>query len=131
MEEGSLFKYENLTDAILAEDNKKYGFQVPVGSNTLSLVGNGAKAWNNISANTATNTPGFSDKNIQVADVTNPGGSKVSVRVATVADYKNLRDGENRKFGYGVLYGYGETETLEKVDEVYGYYREFQLIPLL
>ena len=124
LEEGSLFKYGNLEDAILAENNKKYGFQVPVGSNTLSLAGGGAKSWSNISANTATSAPGFSNKNIQVADVTNPNGPKVNVRVATVADYKKLRDGENREFGYGVLYGDDATETLDKINEVYGYYRD-------
>lgn len=123
LEEGSLFKYGNLTDAILAENNKTYGFQVPVGSNTLRLAGDGAKSWSDIRANTATNAPGFLDKNIQVADVTNPNGPKVSVRVANVADYKKLRDGADREFGYGVLYGDGATETLEKVEEVYGYYR--------
>lgn len=124
LEEGSLFKYGNLEDAILAENNKTYGFQKPVGSSTLLLAGGGAKSWSNITANTADNAPGFSDKNIQVADVTNPDGPKVSVRVATVDDYKKLRDGADREFGYGVLYGDGATETLEKVDEVYGYYRD-------
>lgn len=124
LEEGSLFKYGNLTDAILAENNKTYGFQKPVGSNTLRLASGEAKSWSNITANTANDAPGFSDKNIQVADVTNPDGPKVSVRVATVDDYKNLRDGADREFGYGVLYGDGATETLEKVDEVYGYYRD-------
>lgn len=124
LEEGSLFKYGNLEDAILAENNKTYGFQKPVGSNTLLLAGGEAKSWSNITANTADNAPGFSDKNIVVATGNNPTGSKVKVRVATVADYKNLRDGANREFGYGVLYGDGATETLENVDEVYGYYRD-------
>ncbi|MDE6159706.1 MAG: hypothetical protein K2F69_06425 [Bacteroidaceae bacterium] len=124
LEEGSLFKYGNLEDAILAENNKSYGFQQPVGSDKLRLAGGEAKSWSNILANTATDAPGFSDKKIEVTDVTNPNGPKVNVRVATVADYQNLRDGADREFGYGVLYGDGATETLEKVNEVYGYYRD-------
>lgn len=124
LEEGSLFKYGNLEDAILAENNKSYGFQQPIGSNELSLAGGGAKSWNNISANMATGAPGFSNKKIEVADVTNPNGPKVKVRVATVDDYTNLRNNEEREFGYGVLYGDGATETLDKIEEAYGYYRD-------
>lgn len=122
LEEGSLFKYGNLTDAILAENNKTYGFQVPVGDNELSLAGGGSKKWLEIKAASDKNTgsDGFSKENIQVV---NPDGTKVNVRVATVKDYDNLRNGENREFGYGVLYGDGATETLEDVNEVYGYYR--------
>lgn len=126
LEEGSLFKYGNLEDAILAENNKTFGFQVPVGSNELKLANGNPKPWSDISADTSqeSNNPGFSKKKIQVADVTNPDGAKVDVRVATVNDYQKLRDGTNREFGYGVLYGDGATETLEKTDEVYGYYRD-------
>ena len=124
LEEGSLFKYGNLDDAILAENNKKYGFQVPVDDNELSLAGGGSKKWSNINVvgtEDENTSDGFSKKNIQV---TNPDGTKVKVRVATIYDYENLRNGENREFGYGVLYGDGATETLENIDEVYGYYRD-------
>lgn len=126
LEEGSLFKYGNLDDAILAENNKTYGFQAPVASNTLSLANGGSKSWNNIPAasNKNVGSTGFSDATIQVADVTNPSGPKVNVRVASVADYDNLRDATNREFAYGVLYGDSATETLDNVEEVYGYYRD-------
>lgn len=124
LEEGSLFKYGNLDDAILAENNKMYGFQQKVGDNPLKLADNKSKKWSDIQVigtKEVDTSAGFSDKNIQVS---NPNGTKVKVRVATVGDYDNLRNGENREFGYGVLYGDGATETLEKIDEVYGYYRD-------
>lgn len=124
LEEGSLFKYGNLDDAILAENNKIYGFQQKVGDNPLKLADNKSKKWSDIQVigtKEVDTSAGFSDKNIQVS---NPDGTKVKVRVATVEDYDNLRNGENREFGYGVLYGDGATETLEKIDEVYGYYRD-------
>lgn len=123
LEEGSLFKYGNLDDAILAENNKKYGFQAPVGDNPLELAGGKSSKWSDIKVDdtkAAETTVGFSDKDIQI---TGQDGDKVKVRVATVDDYEKLRNGENREFAYGVLYGDGATETLEKVEEVYGYYR--------
>lgn len=124
VEEGSLFKYGNLDDAILAENNKKYGFQAPVGSESLDLAVGGSKAWGTIKGGEGDFPDGFSKHEISVTDVVNPGGSKVKVRVASQADYENLRNGENREFGYGVLYGDSATETLDKVSEVYGYYRD-------
>ena len=123
VEEGSLFKYGNLDDAILAENNKKYGFQVNVGSNKLSLAGGKSESWGNIKGGTGTFPNGFSDKDISVTDETNPTGNKVKVRVASQTDYANLRNDVDREFGYGVLYGDSATETLEKISEVYGYYR--------
>lgn len=125
LEEGSLFKYGNLDDAILAENNKTYGFQSEVGTNSLSLADGKTKSWKDITAaaNKNIDSPGFSDKAIQVTDITNPG-TKVKVRVASVADYDNLRNANDREFAYGVLYGDDATETLEKIEEVYGYYRD-------
>lgn len=125
LEEGSLFKFGNLTDAILAENNKTYGFQVPVGSGTkLALAGNREKTWSEITAAVGTSDPGFSKLDINVVEGHNPGGTKTKVRVATTEDYNTLRNHVDREFGYGVLYGDSATETLEKVDEVYGYYRD-------
>ena len=124
LEEGSLFKYGNLNDAILAENNKTYGFQKPVGDTPLLLAGSSPKKWSDITVvgtKDANTSAGFSNKNIEV---TNPDETKVNVRVATVADYDNLRNGADREFGYGVLYGDGATETLENIEEVYGYYRD-------
>lgn len=125
LEEGSLFKYGNLDDAILAKNNKTYGFQKQVGSNQLALANNTSKKWSEITSasDESVGSVGFSNNDINVADVTNPSGSTVKVRVASVEDYDNLRDAADREFGYGVLYGDGATETLDDVDEVYGYYR--------
>ncbi|MCD8235289.1 MAG: DUF4906 domain-containing protein [Prevotellaceae bacterium] len=125
LEEGSLFKYGNLEEAILAENNKKFGFQKPVNDSLLSLAGGGSKAWINILAatNKAVDSEGFSKKEIKVVDITNPN-KKVKVRVASVADYNALRNAPDREFGYGVLYGDSATETLDKTSEVYGYYRD-------
>lgn len=126
LEEGSLFKYGNLDDAILAENNKIYGFQKQVGENKLALANNTSKKWSEITtaSDKTVGSDGFSTKVISVKDVTNPSGANVSVRVASVEDYDNLRNAADREFGYGVLYGDGATETLDNVDEVYGYYRD-------
>lgn len=124
LEGGSLFKYGNLDQAILAENDKTYGFQVPVGNNTLKLAGDKSAKWSDIT-NTSKDegstgfkrTDGITIKNVK-------GATKdTKVRVANIDDYTSLRNGANREFGYGVLYGDGATETLEKIEEVYGYYR--------
>lgn len=123
LEEGSMFKFANWKQAILASNNKKYGFQKsPVDG--LYLANDNTKTpvkWRDIAAyKTTTGAGKFSE-----TTVTNVIGAseKVKVRVATVADYNRLRIAEDREFGYGVLYGDGATETLSNLNEVYGYVR--------
>lgn len=119
LEEGSMFKFGNWNQAILASNNDRFGFQEPLGSNKLDLAGGGSEFWSNIKSSKS--TASFAET--KVTNVFGSRGKEVRVRVATVADYDRLRDGANREFGYGVLYGDSATETLEPVEQVYGYRR--------
>lgn len=119
LEEGSLFKFGNWDQAILASNNDKYDFQEPLNGGELDLADGTSKSWGDITA--AAQTSSFSA--VTLKKVEGYTSTSTKVRVASVADYNNLRDAVNREFGYGVLYGDSATETLEKVEEVYGYMR--------
>lgn len=125
LEEGSMFRFGNWNDAILASNNKTYGFQAPVGDNTLALAGGNDKKWSDITSQESTdiNTPvSFADTKVKNV-IGYDNNTETNVRVATIEDYENLRDATNREFAYGVLYGDGATETMESIEDVYEYYR--------
>lgn len=117
LEEGSMFKFNNWNDAILAANNDKYGFKVAPGDGTFDLAEGGPKSWSAIKP----------DKSKPFTDVTitkvlgQTASSKA--RVATREDYNSLVEDQSREYAYGVLYGDGATETLSDVSEVYGYVR--------
>lgn len=143
LEEGSLFKFANWDDAIGANNNETFGFQVAPGDKGLQIAGtSNSKSWNDIKVDKGivnkatawlnekdigtfvekTRKVGFSET--EVDNTVGYNGRKAKVRVATEADYKALRNGQNREFGYGVLYGDGATETQDELTMAYGYTRE-------
>ena len=121
LEEGSLFRFSNWDDAILAANNLRegYGPREPVNGKPFELASGISKSWDEITSK-KTAPAEFEETN-----VTNVIGYNVTtkVRVASADDYTNLRNAPHREFGYGVLYGDGATETMEKIDDVYGYMR--------
>lgn len=124
VEEGSLFKFRNLDDAILASNNTRFGFHVNPGSQTFDLAGGDAKSWSNIKASVVNgnNVSAYFD-DLTLTQVTGVG-KNVKVRLATQADYRVLRNGANREFGYGVLYADGADSVATTADKAYGYMRE-------
>lgn len=100
LEEGSLFKYANWDDAILASNNDRNGFKFgeSIGEDSLNMA-SGQKKWEDISPGTS-----FSD----YGDYTVP----------TLEQWNNLKDLE---FGVGVVYADGATETATTLEKAYGY----------
>lgn len=122
LEEGSMFKFGNWDDAILATNNYRpgFGFGENPGQNLFDLAGGGGKSWNNIKAYKGENqTPSVSASFPEVT----LEGSDVRVRVATIEEYGKLRDAVDREFAYGILYGDGATETQDDIEMAYGYVR--------
>ena len=118
-EEGSLFKFGNWEQPIDATNNKndkpiwidvsesdfKDHKDTPfliAGTDTTCL-------WSEITSKNHFGS--FSDPTVN--------GKKVSV--ATYKDYNDLWDSDDIEQGFGVLYGDEATETLSKIEEVYGY----------
>lgn len=120
LEEGSLFKFSNWNDAILAANNLKYGPLEAVGEKTFELANATPKVWKEISSK---QTPLSEFEKTDVTNVIGYNNVTTKVRVASAEDYTKLRNASNREFGYGVLYGDGATETMEQIDDVYGYMR--------
>lgn len=107
IDEGSLFKFGNLDDPIKAEKNRN---SKPYWTNVIpnDLSGNqyGWSAWINMSNEAPTGS--FSDP-------TN------KMRVASYDDFAELYKTNEIEQGFGVLYGDDATETLDDINEVYGY----------
>lgn len=124
LEEGSMFKFGNIDDGILASNNDSYGFQEAPEE---FLLSNGkSKKWEDIKANTGfgqslTADTKFSFPSLSVQAIGTQ--SKSTCRVASSADFDLLIREANRQYGYGVLYGDGATTTASKVEDVYGYTR--------
>ncbi len=122
LEEGSMFKFGNWDDAILATNNDRpgFGFGENPGQNLFDLAGGGRKSWSNIKAYKGEDqTPKV---NASFPEITLED-SNVRVRVATAEEYQKLRDAADREFAYGILYGDGATETQDDIDMAYGYVR--------
>ncbi len=114
-DEGSLFKFGNLTEPIDVSSNFYSGYtengQVP---NTFTLPNKlniaterdkyttDAKTWNEIKGSNS----GFTDTN-----------------VATMQDFETLYNTKNIQQGFGVLYADGATETQTDAGKVYGWCR--------
>ncbi len=112
-EEGSLFKFGNLDDAIAASNNTAYGYKVAPGDAALTLAGGGSKSWGNIKSinkqfGTANANPKFPDLTISYVI---GRGKNIKARVASQTDYLNLINSTSREFGYGVLYADGATSV--------------------
>lgn len=124
LEEGSLFKWGNLTDPIdaLANKNpKEYWVDVTpesfqgLGTRKLPIAGtNEEKSWEEIKPVELINTDigkAFVDKS-QLPSNT---------RIASYADFKALYDHGDIKQGYGILYGDESTSTEDDIVAAYGY----------
>ena len=110
VEEGSLFRFGNWTDPIDATNNVYDGFKDNSSTPFLIAGTTTKKTWANIPAAAAA-TGSFS----------NPTVDGRELEVATFDDYNKLYESDDIEQGYGVLYGNDATETLEKVEEVYGH----------
>lgn len=126
LEEGSLFKFGNLDDAIDYTNNESYGWLQSVGTNSLTLAGGGSKSWGEIKTNITNskvenNNTTYTFPETEVDNVIGYNGKKVSVKVASAEEYQALIRSMNREFGYGVLYGDGAIATATDISDVYGY----------
>ncbi len=120
LEEGSMFKFGNWDDAILAENNIEKGYGVAPGKTyQFKLAGGGSKTWEEIQPCGKNMTKEQVHKNKFSAPTT----MGKNVRVAKFSDFKNLYEDKKIDYGYGVLYGDGATATAENEDEAYGYTR--------
>ena len=122
LDEGSLFKYGNLEDAIAASNQVNYeipwinvkpeNFFVwwPHNNPTLTLAtGQGQKKWKDIASQTPSATTQW---NLSLSP---------NVRIAQYNDFKALFDNKDIEQGYGVLYGDEATTTATDIAQVYGY----------
>ncbi len=119
LEEGSMFKFGNFDDAILAENNKTFGYGVPPGNNKFKLAGGGEKTWSQIQPCGAR----IKAATIQGGTYPAPTNLGAKVRVARFYDFADIYNDNNMAYGYGVLYGDGATKTANTNEEAYGYYR--------
>jgi len=107
LEEGSLFRHGNWTDAILASNNTRpyfgFGENIADGDNQYFLLANNtSKTWSDIS---------FDDTFEE-----NDG----NYRIPTLDEWNALK---NLEIGTGVLYGDGAKGTASTIAEAYGYNR--------
>lgn len=126
LDEGSLFKYGNLEDAISASNQVNYkepwinvtpeSFPVfgdvwwPYNNPELTLAtGNGSKKWSEISSKTPSETTQWG---LSLSE---------NVRIAQYNDFKALFDNKDIEQGYGVLYGDEALTTATNIKQVYGY----------
>lgn len=123
LEEGSMFKFANWDDAILATNNLTYGPREKIADDYEFLLANKeSKKWRDIGA-TKTGTYPISFTEVDVTNVIGATTNPTKVRVASQQDYETLRNEPNREFAYGVLYGDGARETKETLSDVYEYMR--------
>lgn len=119
LEEGSMFKFGNWNDAILAENNIDKGYGVAPGSYSFRLASGESKEWSEI-APCGVNLAADSVHKLSFSAPTTMGAN---VRVAKFSDYKSIYSNSNIAYGYGVLYGDGATETAGDEASAYGYMR--------
>lgn len=116
-DEGSLFKFGNYTDPIDASNNAykiggnevyyELGMEDFTPPGKLEIAGGTSKNWSDIKPN----KDGFSTSTKKIKNA------------ATINDFEQLYRTNNVKFGYGVLYADGATETQTTVDMAYGWKR--------
>lgn len=124
LEEGSLFKFGKWNDPIDATNNSNdkdpwinvdpTDFKDYKDSLFLIAGTNRKVKWSAITP-LDTKTESFDD-----VIITNNGKTR-TLSVATVHDYEELYKSDDIQCAYGVLYGDDATETLTKVEEVYGH----------
>ena len=127
LEEGSLFKWGNLTEPIDAINNKNPGpywinvtpesFKGP-GTQKLTIAGTSEeKAWGEIKP---VNAPS-DDKSGFNATFVDSSQLPSKTRIASYDDFKALYDHTDIKQGYGILYGDESTSTEDDINDAYGY----------
>lgn len=119
LEEGSLFKFGNWNDAILAENNIDKGYGVAPGSYEFRLASGESKKW----ADIPPCGPKLDADSVHKLRFSAPTTMGANVRVAKFSDYKSIYSNTNISYGYGVLYGDGATKTAEDQATAYGYMR--------
>lgn len=115
-DEGSLFKYGNLTTPIDVSSNvytplgqapAKSEFKVPgkldIAANNIYSPSKASKTWSEVKGS----NNGFSDESL----------------VATMSDFEKLYRTDNVEHGFGVLYADGATTTQKAAADVYGWCR--------
>lgn len=121
-DEGSMFKFGNYSDPIDACNNaytiggKEVYYELTkddfIPQGPFKMVGengkiSGEKTWGDIKENSS----GFSTSSKRIKDA------------ATINDFEQLYLTDNVRFGYGVLYADGATETQTSIDMAYGWKR--------
>lgn len=127
-EEGSLFKFGNWDDAILAENNIEKGFGEAPGTYKFKLANGTEKAWSEIQPYGTSDQSKITDQlPLMTKDIVHtrkfspPTGLGDNVRVARFKDFIDLYEFQDTKYGYGVLYDDGATQTASKEEDAYGY----------
>ncbi len=116
VEEGSMFRWANWSDAINAPNNRREGYRFGQNITNKNLwiypttSGDGEKIWSKISPDINANI--WTDATID----------NISARVADGADFASLRNKDNIQYAYGVLYADGSSEVQFPVQDAYGYY---------
>lgn len=121
LEEGSMFKFGNWNDAILASNNLRpgFGFDEAPGTQAFNLADGSSKTWAEIEPYGV----GVTDTQVHNRSFSAPATMGAKVRVASASDFASIYNSNAMGYGYGVLYGDGATSTAKTADEAYGYYR--------
>lgn len=100
LQEGSMFRYGNWKDAILASNNDTYGFGTAPDNGTFDMADGTKKQWSQITFDGS-----FEER-------------QDNYRLPTKTEWEEL---EKLEFGCGVVYGDGATETASTLEKAYGY----------
>lgn len=122
LEEGSLFRWGNLTypiDALNNKNPKEYWIDVTpesfqgIGTKKLTIAGTGEeKTWGEIKP---------VELNAIGTEFVDPSQLPSNTRIASYEDFKELYTNTDIKQGYGILYGDQSTSTEDDINEAYGY----------
>lgn len=126
LDEGSLFKYGNLEDAIAASNQVNYEIPwINVKPESFKIFGGNWWPYSNPNLTLATGREQKQWKDIasQTPSATTQWNLSLSphVRIAQYNDFKALFDNKDIEQGYGVLYGDEATTTATDIAQVYGY----------
>lgn len=120
LQQGSFFRRENYT-AILASNDKKYGFNVQPNGGNFDVIGSDEEVttlpWNKIVPSASSSTP--SNWTIENSNERIPTGDDFYSFIAPTANDLNFKISK----AYGVLYGDGAEKTQTKPANAYGYDR--------
>lgn len=128
LDEGSLFRYGNLTDAIAARNQKNYKSPwINVIPEDFNVFGSQYWPWSNPNLTIADDeNPTSTNKKTwntitSKAPAANAWDTPTVGRIARYSDFKALFDNKDIEQGYGVLYGDEATTTATDIKKVYGY----------